>query len=123
MRTRILLASLLPLALAAGCAKESQVSYQKDVVPILKKHCYECHTNNGQGMEKSGLNMASYQSLMKGTKYGRVIVPGKSVDSTLVRLIEGKADPSINMPHNRAQLPEDDQKTIIKWIDQGAKDN
>ena len=39
---------------------------------------------------------------MKGTKLGSVIVPGSSISSTLVILIEHKADPSINMPRPRS---------------------
>jgi len=123
MRVRLIIASLLPLVLAAGCAQEKKVSYQNDVYPILKKSCLECHSNNGEGYLKSGLSMESYENLMKGTKFGPVLVPGQSISSTLVRLLQGKADPSINMPHKRDTLPEDQAEIIVKWIDQGAKNN
>jgi hypothetical protein len=123
MRARLIIASLLPLVLAAGCAQEKKVSYQNDVYPILKKNCFECHTGKGEGITKSGLDMQSYETLMKGTKFGPVLVPGQSISSTLVRLLQGKADPSINMPHKRDALPEDKAKIIVKWIDQGAKNN
>lgn len=123
MRARMIIASLLPLALAAGCAKEPTISYQNDVYPILKANCMECHIGDGEGIKKSGLDMENYETLMKGTKFGPVIVPGQSVSSTLARLLQGKADPTINMPHNRAPLPEDKAKIIVKWIDQGAKNN
>jgi len=123
MRVRLIIASLLPLVLAAGCAQEKKVSYQNDVYPILKKSCLECHSSNGEGYKKSGLSMESYENLMKGTKFGPVLVPGQSISSTLVRLLQGKADPSINMPHKRDTLPEDQAKIIVEWIDQGAKNN
>ena len=35
---------------------------------------------------------------MKGTRYGAVIKPGDSFASTLIMLVEGRADPSIKMP-------------------------
>lgn len=77
---------------------------------------------------------------MKGTKYGSVIDPGSSISSTMVRLLQQNADPSINMPrkysvivHNQKQmvvpgtsaspLSEADTNLIVKWIDQGAKNN
>jgi len=108
---------------AVGCSPEKQVSYQADVVPIIKDHCIECHSTGGKGLEDSGLNMSSYSALMRGTKFGPIIVQGDSVSSTLMRLIEHKADPSIAMPHHKAKLPDDHIEIVRIWIDQGAKDN
>jgi len=65
----------------------------------------------------------SYEHVMRGTKYGPVIVPGSSTSSTLYRLIAGETDPSIRMPHGRAPLPESEVELIAAWIDQGAKNN
>ena len=113
----------LPLFLI-GCGGEPTMSYSKDVQPIVQANCAECHTGNGAGIQKSGLDMSSYDALMKGTKFGPVIVPGNSVSSTLVLLIQGKADPSISMPHgSKGSLSEADINTVVTWIDQGAKNN
>jgi hypothetical protein len=60
---------------------------------------------------------------MKGTKLGPVIVPGSAESSTLYRLVAGKADPKINMPHGKAPLTPGEIETIRLWIDQGAMDN
>ena len=43
----------------------------------------------------------SYDSVMKGTKYGPVIVPGDSLSSSLYLLVAGKVHSSIWMPHGR----------------------
>jgi hypothetical protein len=59
--------------------------------------------------------------MMKGTKFGAVVVPGSSVSSTLYRLVSGQADPSIRMPHGQTALSEADAAMIAAWIDQGAK--
>lgn len=84
----------------------------------------ECHQSGGPGFEASGLNMQSYDTLMKGTKFGPVIKPGDAISSTLVRLIKGKADPSINMPHGgRQPLSEVEIQQVETWINQGAKNN
>ena len=67
--------------------------------------------------------METYETLMKGTKFGPVIVPGNALSSSLVILIEGKA-PAIKMPHGSLQiLPKTDRDLIKLWINQGAKDN
>ena len=123
MRTRMFVVTLLPLAIATGCGQTRTVSFQTDVTPILKKFCYECHTGEGEGLKKSGLSLENYESLMKGTKFGPVVVPGNSVSSTLARLLQGKASPEINMPHKRDAVPEAEAKVVVQWIDQGAKNN
>ena len=113
----------LPLFLS-GCGGEPTVSYSRDVQPIIQANCAECHTGDGVGLQKSGLDMSTYEGLMKGTKFGPVIEAGKSVNSTLILLIQGKADPSISMPHgSKGSLSEADINTMVTWVDQGAKDN
>jgi uncharacterized membrane protein len=113
--------SLFAVVLATACSKG--VSFSADVQPILQKNCMECHANGKEGHEKSGLSMETYATLMAGTKYGPVIVPGNSVSSTLVRLVDHKADKSINMPHNKNKIPDNEVALIKTWIDQGAKNN
>ena len=112
---------LLFMVWSSGCTKK--VSYVADIKPILDDHCLECHTMGKKGYEKSGLSMESYALLMKGTKFGPVIEPGNSVSSTLMRLVDHRADPSINMPHDKTKMEEGHVKLIKLWIDQGAKNN
>lgn len=114
------LSALAVVALQTGCS-EKAVTYQADIKPIIEANCVSCHVAGAPGYEKSGLLMDSYESLMKGTKFGAVVVPGSSVSSTLYRLVSGQADPSIRMPHGAASLPDQDVATIAAWIDQGAK--
>ena len=133
MKTRILsivFIVALPTAFSAGCSK--QISYTSDVQPSLLANCLQCHDGTGEGSTKSGFNVKSYESLMQGTKFGAVIEPGKSVSSTLYRLINHKADPKIQMPpHHEVALAEkkleplttEEIETIKIWIDQGAKNN
>ena len=109
------------MLLTSGCSKE--VSFAKDIHPILDTYCMECHVMGKEGQKKSGLSMESYDDLMKGTKFGPVIIAEDSISSTLSRLIAHKADKSINMPHDKKQIPEDKIVLINTWIDQGAKNN
>ena len=114
------LSALTVVALQTGCG-EKAVTYQANVKPIIDANCASCHVPGGPGYEKSGLRMDSYEALMKGTRFGAVVVPGSSVSSTLYRLVSGQADPSIRMPHGKTALPDADVATIAAWIDQGAK--
>ena len=106
------------MILLPGCSRVP--SYTQDVRPILNANCIECHQPGGIGYERSGLDMRTYDSLMKGTKYGPVIIPGDSYDSVLVELIEHRADPKINMPFHKISLTKSDIDTLKTWIDKGA---
>ncbi len=106
-----------------GCSSEQgvkPVTYAQDVKPILDKHCVSCHVGGQDGASQSGLLMDSYEGLMEGTKLGPVVVPKSAASSTLYRLVAGKADPSIRMPHGGEPLSEQEIETIRAWIDQGA---
>ena len=106
--------------LLAGCG-DKPLTYQADIKPILENKCVSCHKSGGEGHAKSGLILDSYEGLMKGTQFGPVVTPGSSTSSTLYRLVSGKADPSLRMPHGQDPLPAETVKLIGKWIDQGAK--
>lgn len=114
---------ILDAHLNPGCAASYVVSFKEDVFPIFKGRCIECHQSGGQGYEKSGLDLTSYGGLMKGTKYGSMVVPGDPDMSNLMWLLDWKASPELNMPHGKKQLSICDRDAIREWIRQGAKDN
>lgn len=107
-----------------GCAKEETVSFSASVKPVIDQNCLECHQPGGAGYEASGFNMTSYEDLMTGTKFGPMIIAGDSEGSNLVVLMEGRADPSISMPHGSMDPVKKSEIVLIRtWIDQGAKNN
>ena len=124
MTTGILRASALLAAasLLAACGQK-EISYRADVQPILKQYCLECHADGGDGYAKSGLLMTSHESLMKGTRFGAIVKPGDGLGSVLIQLVEGRADPSIKMPHGKAALPKEQIEVLKQWVVQGAKNN
>lgn len=105
----------------ASAAEE--VSYRLDVEPILQSRCVSCHQQDGDGLKASGLDLSSYEGLMKGTKHGPIIVPGDPLVSNLNVLIEGRASASLRMPHNQRPLLRAQQDIIRDWVKQGAKNN
>lgn len=115
------LAAVAALAVAA-CAP-SGVSYTKEVQPILSKNCAECHAPGKAGFVASGLDVTGYEALMKGGKYGPLVKPGDALSSSLNMLVEGRAHPSIRMPHGREKLPDKDIETLKVWVNEGAKNN
>lgn len=117
------LATVAAILAATGARAEEQVSYKLDVAPILNARCVECHQPGGQGYEASGLDLASYEGLMKGTKHGPIVVPGDPLTSNLLVLVEGRAAPEMRMPHGQRPLLKPQIEIIRWWIKQGAKDN
>lgn len=113
-----------------GC--ERQIGFAEDVQPLLIAHCISCHDKSAEGYESSGFSLGDYDSVMKGTNFGPVVVPNSSISSTLYLVIAHKTDPQIHMPpHHEDALAEgrglsltEEQIEIIQaWIDQGAIDN
>lgn len=125
----IIVAGLLLAGAAASIplhdvrAQHRQVSYAEDLVPIFRGYCVSCHRPGGRGYEASGFDLRTYSGLMKGTKYGRMVVPGQPDISNLDTLIEGRASPKIQMPYQHHPLPGCLQKEIRTWVFQGAKEN
>ena len=132
MNNRHSIMSLLVVALLVGAGCTRQVSFSQNVKPILDAKCLSCHDGSGEGSAKSGFNVKTYDSLMVGTKLGKVIVPGDAVSSTLYRLISHQASPEIHMPPHGGQslakgkgepLTQGEIDAIKLWINQGAKNN
>jgi len=114
-------ATLMPIRQA--CAQRGEMSYREDIVPILKGWCVSCHEPGGQGYQASGVDLTSYAGLMKGTKFGAVVIPKEPDSSSLYALIAGKTSPQIRMPFGHKPLPDCLRINIWEWIFEGAKDN
>jgi Planctomycete cytochrome C len=107
----------------SACAAEDIVSFKDDILPLLKWRCASCHESGGAGYEKSGLDLTSYAGVMKGTKFGPMVVPRDPESSNLMLLLDWRASPALRMPHGKKQLSSCDRGSIRTWIRQGAKDN
>jgi hypothetical protein len=120
-----------PVILFAGCG-QGKVSFADDIQPIFAKHCVSCHSGAGEGAEASDYVMVDYDSVMKGTKHGPVVVAESRMSSSLYLVVAGKTAPEIRMPpHNDESFAEGrgvmlsahQIEQIGLWIDQGATNN
>ena len=102
----------------------TEQGYYGKPAKVIAELCLHCHVPGGEGYEASGLDMRTYASLMKGTQFGPIIVPGDPVTSNLLVLIEGRAMGGLKMPHNALGEPSrQDKVQLRRWINQGAKNN
>jgi uncharacterized membrane protein len=110
---------------AMKASSNSAVSFKNDVQPILRDHCLSCHSAGGSGVAKSGLDLSTYESLMRGTVYGPVVIPGNSDTSTFTKLLTG-TNKGLKMPMGlNASGTLDNQYILLlrNWVKQGAKNN
>ncbi len=117
LSSRLILVGLLPLGLLANNPQtKSKLSFAKDIQPIIKAHCIQCHGDkNGAG----GLSLATFAATVKGGVSGPGLVKSKSAESLFLRRIEGK-DGKPRMPMGFGPLSSGDIQTIREWIDQGS---
>ncbi len=107
----------------AAQTSQAKMSFKEDVVPIFKGRCESCHQPGGAGSQQSGLDLTSYAGVMKGTKFGPMIIAGDPESSNLMLLLDWRASPQLRMPHGKKQLSSCDRDAIRAWIREGAKDN
>jgi hypothetical protein len=132
--TPFMLAALLGLAVIARAddppaqlppaSTKTDVTYANDIKSILDASCVKCH---GGDKPKARLRLDTLDNVLKGGKDGKVLKPGDSANSFMVKAAaHASKDPDSWMPppHNRANigpLTPDQIGLIRAWIDQGAK--
>ncbi|MDB6056839.1 MAG: Planctomycete cytochrome [Verrucomicrobiales bacterium] len=113
--------SLLVLTLAVRLSAAPVPDYAA-VDTIFSKHCLDCHDSKEP---EAKLVLENYDALMKGGENGAALVAGKSSDSLLVKMVEGKITKDgkalFMPPKKRTKLDPQEIATIKAWIDAGAK--
>ena len=93
------------------------VSYQMDVQPLFDSSCTNCHGNKGK------LSLTSYKNTMKGGESGPIVIPNNGAESLLVKKLNGTASGQRMPPEPKNPWDETKVSLVLKWIDQGAKNN
>lgn len=93
-------------------------TFEKDVVPILEKHCVRCH---GPEKQKGGLRLDQKQSVFAGGDSKKpAVVPHSVEKSRLIELVSATADSDLRMPPKGEMLNEKELAVLRDWIAQGA---
>ena len=128
----IALAATFGLAFAAAAdtaqlppaSTKTGVTYATDIKPVFDASCVKCHSGD---KPKAKLKLDSLENALKGSKDGKVITPGDSANSLMVKCVAHTTsdhDSWMPPPHNKANigpLTADQIGLIRAWIDQGAK--
>ena len=95
------------LLLAPSPAVAQNISFSRQVAPLLVRHCGGCHVAGRKG----GFQMQSYAALMSSG----MVQKGAGQTSRLVEVIE-----TGDMPRGGGKVSRDDLATLVRWIDAGA---
>jgi len=127
LTTALATAGAIGLGIASAtdpaCAAGAKVSFAEDILPIFRGRCISCHQPGGQGLEKSGLDLTSYEGVMKGTRHGPMVIPKDPDSSNLMWLLDWRASKELRMPHGNKKLSTCDRNDIRAWIREGALNN
>jgi hypothetical protein len=115
---QVIIACLCLLICSVPILSAEDISYSRDIRPILSNRCFKCH---GPDLKKAGLNLQSRDSAIKPRgQRGPALVPGKSDDSLLFHRISSKEE-SERMPPRGIPLTAGQIAKLKTWIDQGAQ--
>ncbi|MBO0722697.1 MAG: DUF1549 domain-containing protein, partial [Blastocatellia bacterium] len=92
-----------------------QVSFDRDIRPIIAAHCLSCHGEKRSG----GLRLDARATAMRGGVSGPVIVPGKAAESLLYQRITAPNEDE-RMPPVGERLSPAEVSALKAWIDTGA---
>jgi hypothetical protein len=106
--------AFLALGAVLGAAEPD---FDHAVVPLLRKHCAECHAGD---KKKGGFSMNTRASLLEGGEDGPVLTPGDPAKGRLLEAIVS-ADPDVRMPPKGPRLSPEEVATLRAWIGQGAR--
>ena len=98
-------------------ASTRAIDFATDIQPLLKQHCWSCH---GIDKQESGLRLDSRDRMLLGGDLGKVVEPGKSESSRLVKLV-ASANVEQMMPPEGDRLSLEQVGILRAWIDQGCQ--
>lgn len=94
-----------------------RVEFLRQIQPILRDHCYECHAGT---TEEGGLNLGTKAKAFHGGNSGTAILAGNSTESLLIRLVSGADADRLMPPDGNKPLSEQEIGQLRAWINQGA---
>ena len=99
-------------------AAAREIDFVRDIQPIFRARCLSCHDGAKQ---RGGLRLDLKSAAFKGGEtFASAIIPGKSADSPLVRLVAGLEE-GLQMPPEGERVSGEQIGLLRAWIDQGAK--
>jgi hypothetical protein len=112
---------ILVIFLTTGFVRGAEVSFNREVRPILSENCFSCHGADAAG-RKAGLRLDTREGATAPGKEDRAaVVPGEPARSELwARVSSEDADEAMPPPSSHKQLTDSQRETLRRWIEAGA---
>ncbi len=121
VRLMIFRLTILWFCCTATLAAEDAVTFNRDVRPILSDKCFHCHGPDS-ATRAADLRLDQEQSATAERDGYHVIKAGDVQNSELAKRILSHDADEMMPPHDSGRsLSDDEQQTLLKWIEQGAK--
>jgi hypothetical protein len=95
----------------------AEVSFVKDVAPIINQRCLGCH---GADNPRRNLRLDQFFGWRRGGRSGQLLIPGNAARSLIITRIKAPENEG-RMPQRGDPLSKEQIDTISDWINQGAK--
>ncbi|MCA9065637.1 MAG: DUF1549 domain-containing protein, partial [Planctomycetaceae bacterium] len=118
MRTCFLVPLLLMVTTVSVEADDTpeEIRFRRDVLPILRDRCLECHGKKASG----DLRIDSSAALRAGGASGPVIVAGDADSSELLHRVLQPEESDLRMPPQGTPLSPQQIDMVRQWINDGA---
>ena len=103
-------------AVAAFLASAHAVDFSHEIVPLLRKHCGDCHTGDKL---KGGFSLNDRAALLHGSENGPVL-DLKAPDQSLLLELITTSDLDLRMPPKGPGLSAEEAARIQEWVRAGA---
>ena len=107
--------------------QESTPNFEREILPILKRSCFDCHGNPATDIKgrrkkpKGGVRLDAPRFILEELSSGdSVVAPGDPDSSLLFELVSLPADDDDLMPPEGGRLAEAELSLIKRWIAAGA---
>ncbi|MGE3779554.1 MAG: c-type cytochrome domain-containing protein, partial [Pirellulaceae bacterium] len=108
-----------PESASPAIPAEQAVFFEREIRPLLVRHCYECH-RAGAPEVGGGLQLDSRSAVLRGGESGPALVPGDPAASRLIQAVR-YTDPLLQMPP-AGKLAEREIAALEEWVRRGAPD-
>lgn len=111
----------IAVAFFTSTAFAGEISFNRDIRPILSDNCYACHGPD-EKRRKAGLRLDVREAAIREHKGSRGIHPGHPESSSLIaRIATTYSDDLMPPPESNKSLSAEEIELLREWIRQGAE--